>query len=124
MSGRPVPSQLDQVLPRFSVQKPRPYHPFGRIRIALFGKGLLRILGESGYTSSPCPEAVVMAVPFLLVNKTAESTTGSSKMAAPVGLKGVVVPKRILPSAECTKGGPTTRFPATYALPVVVAPPE
>src|SRR5208283_986414 len=49
MSGRPVPSQLDQVLPRFSVQKLGPYHPFGRIRIAPFGKGGLRILGESGY---------------------------------------------------------------------------
>jgi hypothetical protein len=49
MSGRSVPSQLDQVLPRFSVQKPGPYHPFGRIRIAPFGKGVLRILGESGY---------------------------------------------------------------------------
>src|ERR1019366_328371 len=49
MSGRSVPSQLDQVLPRFSVQKPGPYHPFGRIRIAPFGKGVLRILGESTY---------------------------------------------------------------------------
>src|ERR1035437_5913461 len=49
MSGRSVPSQLDQVLPRFSVQKPGPYHPFGRIRIAPFGKGVLRILGESAY---------------------------------------------------------------------------
>ena len=39
MSGRPVPSQLDQVLPRFYVQKAGPYHPFGRIRIAPFGKG-------------------------------------------------------------------------------------
>ena len=46
MSGRPVPSQLDQVLPRFYVQKPGPYHPFGRIRIAPFGKGGLRILAE------------------------------------------------------------------------------
>ena len=50
MSGRPVPSQLDQVLPRFYVQKAGPYHPFGRIRIAPFGKGGLRILAESGYT--------------------------------------------------------------------------
>src|ERR1039458_10341913 len=50
MSGRSVPSQLDQVLPRFSVQKPGPYHPFGRIRIAPFGKWVLRILGESAYT--------------------------------------------------------------------------
>src|ERR1039457_3004429 len=49
MSGRSVPSQLDQVLPRFSVQKPGQYHPFGRIRIAPFGKGVLRILGESAY---------------------------------------------------------------------------
>src|SRR4249919_2782032 len=49
MSGRPVPSQLDQVLPRFYVQKAGPYHPFGRIRIAPFGKGGLRILAESGY---------------------------------------------------------------------------
>ena len=48
MSGRPVPSQLDQALPRFSVQKARPYHPFGRIRIAPFGKGGLRILGSRG----------------------------------------------------------------------------
>src|ERR1019366_9723476 len=48
-SGRSVPSQLDQVLPRFSVQKSGPYHPFGRIRIAPFGKGVLRILGESAY---------------------------------------------------------------------------
>ena len=38
MSGRPVPSQLDQVLPRFYVQKAGPYHPFGKIRIAPFGK--------------------------------------------------------------------------------------
>ena len=50
MSGQPVPSQLDQVLPRFYVQKAGPYHPFGRIRIAPFGKGGLRILAESGYT--------------------------------------------------------------------------
>ena len=49
MSGQPVPSQLDQVLPRFYVQKAGPYHPFGRIRIAPFGKGGLRILAESGY---------------------------------------------------------------------------
>jgi DNA-binding transcriptional regulator YiaG len=48
MSSRPVPSQLDQVLPRFSVQKLGPYHPFGRIRIAPFGKGVLRFPGESG----------------------------------------------------------------------------
>jgi len=48
MSGRPVPSQLDQVLPRFYVQKAGPYHPFGRIRIAPFGKEDLRILAESG----------------------------------------------------------------------------
>ena len=54
MSGRSVPSQLDQVLPRFSVQKPGPYHPFGRIRIAPFGKGVLRILGESGYIIMMC----------------------------------------------------------------------
>src|SRR5450759_4839816 len=50
MSRRPVPSQLDQVLPRFSVQKPGSYHLSGRIRIAPFGKGVLRILVESGYT--------------------------------------------------------------------------
>ena len=50
MSGQPVPSQLDQVLPQFYVQKAGPYHPFGRIRIAPFGKGGLRILAESGYT--------------------------------------------------------------------------
>ena len=51
MSGRPVPSQLDQVSPRLLCQpeKPAPYHPFGRIMIAPFGKGDLRILGESGY---------------------------------------------------------------------------
>ena len=48
MSGQPVPSQLDQVLPRFYVQKAGPYHPFGRIRIAPFGKGGLRILAEFG----------------------------------------------------------------------------
>ena len=50
MSGQPVPhpSQLDQVLPQFYVQKAGPYHPFGRIRIAPFGKGGLRILAESG----------------------------------------------------------------------------
>ena len=52
MSGQPVPSQLDQVLPRFYVQKAGPYHPFGRIRIAPFGKGGLRILAESGYTTN------------------------------------------------------------------------
>ena len=52
MSGQPVPSQLDQVLPRFYVQKAGPYHPFGRIRIAPFGKGGLRILAESGYTKT------------------------------------------------------------------------
>jgi hypothetical protein len=51
MNGRPVPSQLDQVLPRFSVQKAGSYHSLGRIRIAPFGKGLLRILWESGYIS-------------------------------------------------------------------------
>ena len=51
MSGRPVPSQLDQVLPQFSVQKAGSYHPFGRIRIALFGKGGLRVLAESKYSS-------------------------------------------------------------------------
>jgi hypothetical protein len=50
--GRPVPSQLDQVLPRFYVQKAGPYHPFGRIRIAPFGKGGLRILAESGSDES------------------------------------------------------------------------
>ena len=49
MSGRPVPSQLDQVLPQFYVQKAGPYHPFGRIRIAPFGKGGLRVLAESKY---------------------------------------------------------------------------
>ena len=50
MSGRPVPSQLDQVLPRFSVQKAGSYHSLGRIQIAPFGKGSLRILWESEYT--------------------------------------------------------------------------
>ena len=50
MSGQPVPSQLDQVLPQFYVQKAGPYHPFGRIRIAPFGKGGLRILAKSGYS--------------------------------------------------------------------------
>ena len=55
MSGRPVPSQLDQVLPRFYVQKAGPYHPFGRIRIAPFGKGGLRILAELGYTIELVP---------------------------------------------------------------------
>src|ERR1017187_9310492 len=54
MSGRSVPSQRDQVLPRFSVQKPGPYHAFGRIRIAPFGKGVLRILGESTYNIRNC----------------------------------------------------------------------
>ena len=49
MSGRPVPSQLDQVLPRFYVQKAGPYPPFGKVRIAPFGKGGLWILAESGY---------------------------------------------------------------------------
>ena len=53
MSGQPVPSQLDQVLPQFYVQKAGPYHPFGRIRIAPFGKGGLRILAESGYSKNP-----------------------------------------------------------------------
>ena len=48
MSGDP-PSQLDQVLPRFYVQKAGPYHPFGKIQIAPFGKGGLRILAKSGY---------------------------------------------------------------------------
>ena len=51
MSSRPVPSQLDQVSPRFSVQKAGPYHPFGRIRITPLGKRNLRILGESEYRS-------------------------------------------------------------------------
>ena len=55
MSGRPVPSQLDQVLPRFYVQKAGPYHPFGRIRIAPFGKGGLRIFAESGYSEDIHP---------------------------------------------------------------------
>jgi hypothetical protein len=41
-------------LPRFYVQKAGPYHPFGRIRIAPFGKGGLRILAESGYRSFFC----------------------------------------------------------------------
>ena len=49
MSRRPVPSQLDQVLPRFAVQKAGSYHSLGRIRIAPFGKEFLRILWESGY---------------------------------------------------------------------------
>ena len=53
MSGQPVPSQLDQVLPQFYVQKAGPYHPFGKIRIAPFGKGGLRILAESGYNVDP-----------------------------------------------------------------------
>ena len=35
-------------MPRFYVQKAGPYHPFGRIRIAPFGKGGLRILAEWG----------------------------------------------------------------------------
>src|SRR5450759_4889925 len=61
MSGRSVPSQLDQVLPRFSVQKPGPYHPFGRIRIAPFGKGVLRILGESAYTNSEGKKASIVS---------------------------------------------------------------
>src|SRR5450830_1146779 len=78
MGGRPVPSQLDQVLPRFSVQEPGPYHPFGRIRIAPFGKGVLRILGESGYTincwlpltdtSNRSPEAVSVSGLFSISN--------------------------------------------------------
>ena len=54
MSGQPVPSQLDQVLPRFYVQKAGPYHPFGKIRIAPFGKGGLRILAEVGVYNNPC----------------------------------------------------------------------
>ena len=57
MSGQPVPSQLDQVLPRFYVQKAGPYHPFGRIRIAPFGKGGLRILAESGYITNRTTQA-------------------------------------------------------------------
>ena len=35
-------------MPQFYVQKAGPYHPFGRIRIAPFGKGGLRILAEFG----------------------------------------------------------------------------
>ena len=60
MSGQPVPSQLDQVLPRFYVQKAGPYHPFGRIRIAPFGKGGLRILAESGYTLNLAPDMALV----------------------------------------------------------------
>ena len=60
MSGQPVPSQLDQVLPQFYVQKAGPYHPFGRIRIAPFGKGGLRILAESGYTLSPLNNVITI----------------------------------------------------------------
>ena len=60
MSGRPVPSQLDQVLPRFYVQKAGPYHPFGRIRIAPFGKGGLRILAEWGIHTTTATAATRM----------------------------------------------------------------
>src|SRR5579864_472242 len=49
MRGRPVSSQLDQILPRFAVQEPRPYHQPGRIRFAPLGKGTGRILMESRY---------------------------------------------------------------------------
>ena len=40
----------------YYVQKAGPYHPFGRIRIAPFGKGGLRILAELGYTVQENPE--------------------------------------------------------------------
>ena len=60
MSGRPVPSQLDQVLPRFYVQKAGPYHPFGRIRIAPFGKGDLRILAGVGVYNSQASERRIL----------------------------------------------------------------
>ena len=49
MGGRPVAGQLDQVLPRFAVKEARPDHPIGRIPLGPFGKGVVRILGESGY---------------------------------------------------------------------------
>ena len=51
MRGRPVSSQLDQILPRFAVQEPRPYHQPGRIRFAPLGKGTGRILMESRYNT-------------------------------------------------------------------------
>jgi len=49
MGGRPVAGQLDQVLPRFAVKEARPDHPIGRIPLGPFGKGVVRILRESGY---------------------------------------------------------------------------
>ena len=51
MSGRPVPSQLDQVSPRFSSsRKPARIIRSVEIRITPLGKRNLRILGESEYT--------------------------------------------------------------------------
>ena len=67
MSGRPVPSQLDQVLPQFYIQKAGPYHPFGKIRIAPFGKGGLPILSQkSGYMIQGSePDCMTRLVPEL-----------------------------------------------------------
>src|SRR5271166_629574 len=47
MRSRPVPSQLDQVVPRFSVQEAGADHATGRIRPGPFGKGV-----AAGYSGS------------------------------------------------------------------------
>src|SRR4051812_43005820 len=52
MRGRPVPSQLDQVLPRCRVQEAGPYHPTGRIRIGPFGKRGHGFSGSRGIGAS------------------------------------------------------------------------
>src|SRR4051794_25209623 len=58
MRGRPVPSQLDQVLPRCRVQEAGPYHPTGRIRIGPFGK---RRHGFSGSRGIFCRRPATLA---------------------------------------------------------------
>ena len=48
MSSYPLPIETWILKPSASHER-APYHPFGKIRIAPFGKGGLRILAQSGY---------------------------------------------------------------------------
>ncbi len=50
MGGRPVPSQLGQVLAQFGVQEAAADHADGKIAFWPFGKRDFRLLPESGYT--------------------------------------------------------------------------
>ena len=58
MRGRPVPSQFDQVLPRYVVQEPRSDHRAGRVQLGPAGKG-----GEAGFSKS---RGIYVAGDFLL----------------------------------------------------------